>query len=411
MKLDLSISYLFAAKQPTTGTSYVQSSLGIGFETGKNIIARHVELDVEPGQIVLFVGSSGGGKSSLLREAMRQLVGGGYSAADLDDNLLSTAEDNRSLVDILSENPQQSAALLGQSGLGEAFLMLRSPRELSDGQRYRFAIASCLASGAQIVVADEWCAKLDRITAKVLSLSARKTSAARGTIFLVATTHEDIIGDLQPDWIVRPLGGGKVEVVRKDGPFRKTISFLDQLWISQGTRTDWPYFAGWHYRGHKIGFVHKIFLLWHEAEPIGIAVYTTAALGSSTRNRAFPELAKASPRARARWLNKNVWTQSRLVLDPRYRGAGLASRFNRATCQLCPVRYIESLSEMERQVPLDKAAGFLRIGATKDKSHLTFKDVKGMFHGKKPPTQEWFLKSRHARPIYSIFTNKDIPTC
>ena len=58
--------------------------------------------------------------------------------------------------------------------------MLRSPDELSDGQRYRFALAVALAGGAKTIVADEWCAKLDRVTAKVISHNARKIADRRG---------------------------------------------------------------------------------------------------------------------------------------------------------------------------------------------------------------------------------------
>ena len=61
-------------------------------------------------------------------------------------------------------------------------------------------------------MADEWCAKLDRVTAKVISRNVRKIADKRGVGFLLATTHEDIVEDLQPDEIVHCRGGGIVEV-------------------------------------------------------------------------------------------------------------------------------------------------------------------------------------------------------
>ncbi|MHC4717167.1 MAG: hypothetical protein ACYS5V_09375 [Planctomycetota bacterium] len=214
--MKLSRTYRFAPKTPTCGTAWVRSVFGVGFETGENVIADGVEVDYEPGRIVLFVGPSGSGKSSLLREAARQAPG----AAWLDES----PADDRALIDTLGADPVSAAKLLAACGLSEAALMLRTPAELSDGQRYRYAVARCIAAGARTVVADEWCAKLDRVTAKVVSRNVRKiadaslrTSSPRSTSrrpmgFLLATTHEDVIADLDPDAVVRCRGGGVVEV-------------------------------------------------------------------------------------------------------------------------------------------------------------------------------------------------------
>jgi len=208
--MKLSCSYQFKPKKPTCNTSYVQSVFGIGFEVGENIVARDVEIDYPPapragpGKIVLFAGPSGSGKSSLLRAAALQV----QDAVELDES----QRDERALIDTLGDDVKEAAHLLSLCGLGEAFLMLRSSHELSDGQRYRYGIARCLANKARTVVADEWCAKLDRVTAKVISRSARKIANRRGVGFLLATTHEDLIDDLQPDIVVRCRGSGIVEV-------------------------------------------------------------------------------------------------------------------------------------------------------------------------------------------------------
>ena len=207
----LNVEYEFAPKRPTCNTSYVQSVFGIGFEVGRNVIARDLELDFpckgqpgRPGKIVLFVGPSGSGKSSLLRAAARQVEG----LVWLDERATGRA----ALIDTLGDDVRQAAHLLSLCGLGEAFLMLRSPAELSDGQRYRYAIARCLAGKASAVAADEWCAKLDRVTAKVISRNVRKIADGRSVGFLLATTHEDLLSDLQPDIVVRCRAAGQAEV-------------------------------------------------------------------------------------------------------------------------------------------------------------------------------------------------------
>lgn len=237
----LTVEYEFAPKRPTCNTSYVQSVFGIGFEVGRNVIARNLELDypTEPqpgraGKIVLFVGPSGSGKSSLLRAAAGQV----RQLAWLDER----ADGQAALIDTLGPDVRQAAHLLSLCGLGEAFLMLRSPAELSDGQRYRYAIARCLAGAdaassprpqdapqdrprkkhkadaagtprlPATIAADEWCAKLDRVTAKVISRNVRKIADRRGAGFLLATTHEDLLKDLQPDIVVHCRAPSGVEV-------------------------------------------------------------------------------------------------------------------------------------------------------------------------------------------------------
>jgi len=200
----LSCRYQFKPKSPTCNTSYVQTVFGIGFEAGQNVIARDVEVDYEPGKVVLFAGPSGSGKSSLLRAAAAQAGAVAW--------LAESFADEAALIDTLGPDVRRAAHLLSLCGLAEAMLMLRWPQELSDGQRYRYALARCLAGGVNTIVADEWCAKLDRTTAKVVSYNARKVADRRGVGFLLATTHEDIIEDLQPDAIVWCRGGGVVEV-------------------------------------------------------------------------------------------------------------------------------------------------------------------------------------------------------
>src|SRR5207245_10203095 len=106
---------------------------------------------------------------------------------------------------------------------GEARLLLRTPAELSDGQRYRFRLAFALdqLGERRFVQADEFCAVLDRTLAKVLAFNVRKLCSRTGVGFLLATTHDDLTGDLQPDLHVCCQGEGRIECVRNDGAKKK----------------------------------------------------------------------------------------------------------------------------------------------------------------------------------------------
>jgi ABC-type ATPase with predicted acetyltransferase domain len=217
MRLD--VAYQFLPKQRSLNTSLVMDLFGIDFDAGRFSVAEGVELAPQPGEVVFFTGPSGSGKSSLLRAAA------GILAAEPNTLVIwpeALTWQERPLVDVLPLPIEQSLALLSACGLGEARLMLRTPAELSDGQRYRFRLALGLAQlagrggGAGWLAADEFSANLDRPLARVLAASVRKLARAHRVGFLLATTHDDVLDDLRPDWLVRCDLDGGVEVARPE---------------------------------------------------------------------------------------------------------------------------------------------------------------------------------------------------
>jgi ABC-type lipoprotein export system ATPase subunit len=401
--MKLSCSYEIAPKRPTCNTSYIRGMFGIDFDSTANVIARDVEIDYRPGRIVLFVGPSGSGKSSLLRAAAAQEAG---------VTLMDTSfDDPRAIIDTLGPDPRQTAHSLSICGLSEAMLMLRSPGELSDGQRYRYGLARCLAGGAQSVAADEWCATLDDVTARVISYNVRKLADTRGVGFLLAGTREDLIDDLQPDVIVRCQGGGVVDVQETsfDRP-RGPISFRDELEMRQGKVSDWPCFARWHYRGAGIGPVRRVNLLMHGDRKVGICIFGFGPLASAQRNRLFGLGGKMTS-ARAKLINNNFATVSRLVMDSRYRGAGIGGWFLRTACEGAPWPWIELISEMANLVPFYQAAGFVQTGRSDRKPFGKSKPgPRRTCWGKSNWTDATYAKykkrTRHSRPAYCIRDNR-----
>jgi ABC-type ATPase with predicted acetyltransferase domain len=108
--------------------------------------------------------------------------------------------------------------LLSACGLAEARLMLRTPSELSDGQRARFRIAFGIAHRGErmFLMNDEFGAVLDRTLAQVVAFNVRKLCTKTGLGFLGATTHDDLIDDLNPNLMVTCRGDGEVAVERRD---------------------------------------------------------------------------------------------------------------------------------------------------------------------------------------------------
>jgi hypothetical protein len=112
---------------------------------------------------------------------------------------------------------------LSLAGLNDAFVMLRRPGELSDGQRYRLRLAQTIAhvetkasdAPLPVVLADEFGATLDRVTAAVIAHNLRKWVTRARCCFIAATTHDDLLEPLRPDVLVYKALGGGVTVMQK----------------------------------------------------------------------------------------------------------------------------------------------------------------------------------------------------
>jgi hypothetical protein len=73
-------------------------------------------------------------------------------------------------------------------------------------------------------MADEFCAVLDRTLAKVLAFNVRKLATRMGVGFLLATTHDDLVADLNPDLLVRCHGDGAIDVERRSVKKKRSAS-------------------------------------------------------------------------------------------------------------------------------------------------------------------------------------------
>jgi ABC-type ATPase with predicted acetyltransferase domain len=73
-----------------------------------------------------------------------------------------------------------------------------------------------MAGRGKYIFADEFCSNLDRITAAVISYNVRKYATEKKRIFILASSHDDILLDLQPDVIViKELSGDAKVIYRK----------------------------------------------------------------------------------------------------------------------------------------------------------------------------------------------------
>lgn len=191
----------------------IAEAFGLGLEEREFVIFDHLELEVEQGDVVYITGQSGSGKSLLLKELERQMAAEGKRVVNLDRVEL---DDTKSLIDQIGEDTNDALRILSIAGLNDAYLYLRRPCELSDGQRYRFRLAKAIEIKAEVVVADEFMAVLDRTAAKVIAYSVQKTARKAGMTVIVATTHTDMVADLQPSLFIEKRYREKLRIEKAD---------------------------------------------------------------------------------------------------------------------------------------------------------------------------------------------------
>ena len=209
--MKFTVSKKFSTKvERTDRVIEVAESFGLGLDDREFVLFEDFELEIKKGDIVYITGQSGSGKTVLLKQCIDELNRGDQYVSNIDDMVLEDVP----LVDQVGKTTKEALEILSRVGLNDAYLFIRKPSELSDGQRYRLRLAHLLNKDTQVWVADEFGAVLDRVTAKIVAFSLQKHSRKEGKTLIVATTHEDLIDEMGPDLIIRKRFREKVEISR-----------------------------------------------------------------------------------------------------------------------------------------------------------------------------------------------------
>lgn len=380
---------------------------GVPLSVPERVVAEGLELDLRPGTIALIVGPSGSGKSLLLGAIGRQVPSSrmvGSITFPLDVSVLDAVAPAQSVYD--------AVAILTVCGLGEPMLWIRRFDQLSDGERFRARLARAISLHRRFrdrrpLLCDEFCAVLHRRLAKAIAFNLRKLVTRERLALVVATSHEDLEEDLQPDTVAR-LGGDEPAIerrgisdlrlqisdsrlqisdsglqisdwrplARQGAPLRvaakrtggkirpateRMLSIMRRLRIEPGTVRDYRQFAGMHYRRRdQLGFVDKVFVARevNGGKLIGIVVYGMPVLQLRLRNQVTGGRFVRS----GRLLNREVRVLKRLVIHPDVRGCGLGHWLVRRTLPMVGVRFVECLAAMGAVHPVFDKAGMRRIG-------------------------------------------------
>jgi ABC-type transport system involved in cytochrome c biogenesis ATPase subunit/GNAT superfamily N-acetyltransferase len=302
------------------------------------------------GDVVYITGDSGSGKSVLLRALKEDLGTEAVSMEDLE------ASGDKAIIDLVGGSFADALELLSLVGLNDAFLFLRRPGHLSDGQRYRFRVAQLLDAGKAFWLCDEFCSTLDRETARIVAYNVQKLARRSGATLIVATTHTDLLEDLNPSVTIRKGWGREISVSYTPSPEPRPCSVARDMSVEEATKDDYRQLAYLHYRvsGGVVAPL-RFFKLCRGGEVAGVIAYTYCAPAVGGRMKAV------GYKPRLEELNRDWALISRVVVHPKYRSVGLGARLVRESLPLVGRRHVEMVAVMARYNPFAERAGMRLI--------------------------------------------------
>lgn len=134
---------------------------------------------------------------------------------------------------------------------------------------------------------------------------------------------------------------------------------METLTLREGTVRDYDRLSRFHYRAGRPATVVRVLAMDPPAGdgPAAVLVVSMPTLNGSWRAAALPGLPAGDKRAAAAWLNAHVRTISRVVVDPRWRGLGLARGVVERYLADPLTPWTEAVAAMGRFCPFFERAG------------------------------------------------------
>ncbi|MAO20606.1 MAG: hypothetical protein CMJ35_03455 [Phycisphaerae bacterium] len=307
--------------------------------------------------IVQIVGPSGAGKSTLIRALIRALP---KQRLRIVHESLSERQRHTASFDLLSGDAAERAAILTHAGLGEPRLWALPAGWLSVGEQARLRLAMAMQDtrAGDVVIADEFASHVDRACAYALCRTTTRWAKRLGVTLIAASAHEDLESMLAPDTVI---DAGTARVRPPRAPMPQTIT------IEAGTIDDYQQLAHLHYRSGKPAAVVRILRAMRKVpaniDPsnrllAGVLLVSMPTLNGVWRQRAWPgHFGTRDKSINAHRLNAQVRTISRVIVEPRSRGLGIATRLVHAYLDAPLTPGTEALAAMGSVCPFLERAG------------------------------------------------------
>lgn len=155
-------------------------------------------------------------------------------------------------------------------------------------------------------------------------------------------------------------------VERRPVATHHSLSLLPRIYVERGDKDDWHLLHELHYKAENLGIGPKVWRCVLEGHgTIGVGVMTVPKMLLSGRNHVFKHMkpnqdgrdTRLINQYRAEWMNDHSCTNSRLVLDTMYRGAGIAYRMQNLMMRMTGCRFVEFQSSMSKFNPFAAKAG------------------------------------------------------
>jgi len=172
----------------------------------------------------MISGASGSGKSTLIRLLTTEFVNSddveitGAIPDQIQDYIaiLDTQRyESLPLIEQIARagDIRDAIEILNSVGLSEAHLYIKRPEQISDGQRYRFAVAQLCDSKKPVWIADEFVSTLNPEMSAIVARGLRKIAYKCGATLILSASHIDsFLQTLLPNKFIMLSWGGEIAV-------------------------------------------------------------------------------------------------------------------------------------------------------------------------------------------------------
>lgn len=337
--------------------------------------AARLRTSLRAGQMALLTGPSGSGKSRTLGALAEHL---GRRSLVVVRPQLAAPQADLLLIDVLGDDvaPDLVMTHLARFGLAEPALLARRVGELSEGQHHRVLLAEAFWRAARVgahwILVDEFCSVLDRVTAEGVAHTFARAAHASGMRVVCATAHDDLTDHLSPDLHLRfdSTGSWRQRETARPAP--------DPIIIGPGSKRDVDRLMAHHYLAGppatRVGCLCALDSA-HD-ETAGVLVVSMPTLNGVWRAQAWPgRYAGRDRRAAAARLNAEIRCISRVIVDPRYRGRGVARRLVEAYLSQPQTLATEAVAALGSICPFFERAGMTPYHLPRDAADARLADA------------------------------------